>query len=368
MTTDSIASVSLPPRRPKVIIVDDNKINLDLFARALANVNTAEVVSFLNPLEALAWCQDNTPDLVVLDQRMPQMTGIDCLRRLRAAEATNQVPIVMITAFADTTVRYEALGLGADDFLSKPVDISELRLRARNLLNLRAARLESEARLRWLQDARAGVQRSLDARDVETVGHFVRLIETIDEESGNHLARVAHFAELTGRALGLADDACSLLFHAAPLHDLGKLAVPSTVLGKNGRLTAEEIVLVREHSAIGETVLSGSSSEFMRTAAAIAGGHHEKFDGSGYPQRLAGEAIPLVARIGAVVDVFDSLTSVRHHREAWSADRARAYLSAAAGKHLDPACVGAFLSCWSAVQDVRENFPGFALFPLQETC
>jgi putative two-component system response regulator len=166
----------------------------------------------------------------------------------------------------------------------------------------------------------------------------------------------------------MTDEACSVLFHAMPLHDLGKLAVPSVILRKDGGLTAEEIVQVHEHAGIGEAVLSGSSSEFMRTAATIAGGHHEKFDGSGYPRRIAGDTIPLVARIAAVVDVFDSLTSARPRRIAWSVDRARTYLSAAASKHLDPTCVGAFLSSWSAVLDVRETFPGFALFPMQETC
>ncbi|MFG6467203.1 HD domain-containing phosphohydrolase [Roseateles sp. BYS87W] len=342
--------------RQRVQVIDDNAINLALFQALLGKLPDCDAVVFADAHAGLAWAQAQRPDLIVLDYMMPGLDGVQLLQALRQTPGCEDLPVLMITADADKDTRYRALDAGATDFLTKPVDRVEFSARARNLLALSRAR---RALLHHADRLAAEVREAtaeLRLRELETVLRLSRAAEFRDPETGAHILRMAHYAQLIGRHLGLNGDDLDLLLHAAPLHDIGKVGIPDHILLKPGKLTPEEFEVMKQHARHGYDILKDSSSAYLRAGADIAHGHHEKFDGSGYPQGLAGEAIPLFSRIVAVADVFDALTSQRPYKPAWPLDRAQAFIREASGQHFDPACVDAFLGDWPGVLAIRERF------------
>jgi putative two-component system response regulator len=338
-----------------VLIVDDEQTNLDLFSHMLASTVGATPRLACDPVAALAWCAANEPDLVLLDYMMPALDGLAFLRRLRALPGKALTPVVMVTADTESAVRHQALQLGANDFLTKPVNTVELRARVGNLLTLRKAQLELTERATWLADEVRKATAAIAERDREIILRLSRAAEYRDPETGAHLLRMAAYAALTARGLGLSADECALVRDAAPLHDIGKVGIADSILLKPGPLTSEEVRCMRDHARIGADILEGSNSPLLQVAAQIALSHHEKFDGSGYPQGLAGTAIPLYGRIAAVADVFDALTSERPYKKGWPLEAAAAHLRAGAGTQFDPACVRALLADWPAVCAIHQQ-------------
>lgn len=340
-----------------VHIVDDNNTNLMLFEQIVRRVdNEVSIACYPDPLAALVDCSRQMADLVLVDYMMPGIDGHEYVRRMRAMPGAGDVPIVMITAAADRFVRQTALELGVTDFLTKPVDPSEMRVRVTNLLALRRSHLRLRDRNRWLaEEVRNATQAVLD-REEELIVRLAKAAEYRDPETGSHIHRMSHYSRLIARGLGLPDDLCDLIFKAAPMHDVGKLGTPDDILLKPGRLTDDEMEVMRRHPVIGHAILSGSSSQLIQLGAEIAITHHEKFDGSGYPYGLAGEKIPITGRIVAVADVFDALTSRRPYKPAWDMERARAYLIENVGHHFAPQSVEVFLSAWDEILEIRQRF------------
>jgi response regulator RpfG family c-di-GMP phosphodiesterase len=267
---------------------------------------------------------------------MPEMDGLEFIRRIRAHRDRDDLPILMVTASHERDVRYNALDCGASDFLTKPIDGREFEARLRNMLKLREARLASEHRAETLAaEVRRATADILD-RERETITRLSRAAEFRDPETGAHIQRMSHYSALIARALGLGEGLAEALLMAAPMHDVGKLGIPDTILLKPGRLTPEEFAVMKRHPQIGHDILKGSSSSILRLGATIALTHHEKFDGSGYPHGLAGESIPIEGRIVAVADVFDALTSSRPYKPAWPMSRAISLLREGRGSHFDP--------------------------------
>jgi putative two-component system response regulator len=332
-----------------VVIVDDVDINLMLLNRLMDQVGGCRVHCFLKPLEALAFCQATVPDLLLVDYLMPELDGISLVRQLRATPGREDIPVLMVTASDERSVRVEALEAGANDFLAKPLDRTEFFARTRNMLALRRHQIRLADRAQWLQEEVAQATTELRLRDRETIACISRIAEHRDPETGLHTQRMAHYSRLIAQHLGLPPETQQLLFDAAPLHDVGKVGIPDSILLKPGRLTPEEFETMKNHSAIGHQALVVGQSQLMQMAASIAIAHHEKFDGSGYPAGLVGEAIPLVGRIVAVADVFDALTSARPYKDAWPVERALQLLRDGAGSHFDPACVAAFMAQLEAV-------------------
>jgi two-component system response regulator RpfG len=262
----------------------------------------------------------------------------------------------MITAVEDAEVRYRALELGATDFLRKPIDPIECRVRCRNLLKTREQQHLVVDRAQLLetkiQEATAAIQR----REQDALWTLARAAEYRDEETGNHILRMAKFSRLIAEELGLSRDECDAIEMAAPMHDIGKIGVPDAILLKRGPHTAEEQTIMRQHTTIGHDILKDSASKYLSLGATIALSHHERYDGTGYPHGLKGEAIPLPARIVAVADVFDALTSARPYKESWPANRALDYLRAALGTQLDPQCGNSFLRQIASVIYIHEQF------------
>lgn len=287
---------------------------------------------------------------------MPEMDGLEFIRRVREQPHNREVPIVMVTADSEREVRYRALELGANDFLNKPVDKVELLARVKNLLALRRSQRQLRNRAHWLTGEVKKATAEIRERERDTIFRLSRAAEYRDPETGSHIVRMAHYSRLIARNLGLSGDDQELLFEAAPMHDIGKVGIPDGILLKPGRLDEEEFKLMKQHSAFGFEILQGSQSRLMQAAAEIALTHHERYDGGGYPRGLAGDEIPLFGRIVAVADVFDALTSERPYKKAWPLEQAMTLLKESAGSHFDADCVAAFLQNWESVLEIRRQY------------
>ncbi|MGE5319591.1 MAG: HD-GYP domain-containing protein [Hyphomicrobiaceae bacterium] len=327
----------------RVVIVDDRSTARSLLEGLARTLEPGVIVeSYGDPLEALAQMQHATPDLIVTDYRMPGMDGIEFTRRIRAERRLADVPIIIVTVVEDRQIRYQALENGATDFLTRPIDPQECRARCVNLLALRRSQKLVADRALWLEDQVLQATREVRTREHETLMKLAKAGEYRDEETGNHIIRMSKYARLIAEELKLSAMECDEIEAAAPMHDIGKIGIPDQILLKPGRHTPEEQKIMRSHPLIGHEILDGSPSRYLQMGAVIALGHHEKFDGSGYPQGLAGEAIPLAARIVAVADVFDALTSNRPYKRAWSFQDALKFIQTESGRHFDPDCVRAF--------------------------
>lgn len=338
----------------KVVIVDDTHINLVLMSRLMESLDVT-TVAFQSAREALAWCQENPYDLLVLDYMMPDLNGLEFIGQL-TGEARERPPVLMVTASHDVDVRHRALENGANDFLIKPIDKIEFLARTRNMLELRRATLALQSRASWLASEVNKATAELRAREQETILLLCRASEYRDPETGAHIQRMAHYSCLIAAELGLSSEEQEFILNAAPMHDIGKVGTPDHILLKPGKLDDAEMAIMRQHALIGYNILKSSEARMLQLAAEIAYAHHERFDGGGYPNGLAGDAIPLVGRIVAVADVFDALTSVRPYKQAWSLEAARDFLLANSGSHFDPQCVTALLARWPAVLQIRERF------------
>jgi len=340
----------------QVAVVDDTPLNLTLIGKLVDRMPQAQAHSFERPTAALEWCLANEPDLIIVDYMMPDMDGLEFVRRMRACRDQDDLPILMVTASHERHIRYGALDCGASDFLTKPIDGREFEARVRNMLKLREGHLASRQRAETLAaEVRKATADILD-RERETITRLSRAAEFRDPETGAHIQRMSHYSALIARQLGLGEALAEALLMAAPMHDVGKLGIPDTILLKPGRLTPEEFAVMKRHPQIGHDILKGSSSSILRLGATIALTHHEKFDGSGYPQGLAGEAIPIEGRVVAVADVFDALTSSRPYKPAWPMSRAIALLREGRGSHFDPHCVDALLHAWDHVIEVQSRY------------
>lgn len=327
----------------RVVIVDDRSTARSLLEGLARTLEPGIIVdSFADPKDALAHMQRMTPDLIITDYRMPGMDGIEFTRRVRAERRLADVPLVIVTVVEDRQIRYQALENGATDFLTRPIDPLECRARCLNLLSLRRSQKLVADRALWLEEQVMQATREVRTRERETLMKLAKAGEYRDEETGNHIIRMSKYARLIAEELNLTAMECDEIEAAAPMHDIGKIGIPDHILLKPGRHTPEEQAIMRRHPLIGHEILADSPSRYLQMGALIALGHHEKFDGSGYPQGLAGEAIPLPARIVAVADVFDALTSHRPYKRAWSFQDALNYIQTESGRHFDPACARAF--------------------------
>jgi two-component system, response regulator RpfG len=347
----------LPSAKNTVMVVDDQSTGRAILEQVVRTLDERVTVEgFARPIDAVVWATRNVSDLVLVDYMMPEMDGIEFVKRLRALPGYEHVPIVMVTVHDDRKVRYAALDAGITDFLTKPVDARECLARCRNLLTLRRQHLALEDRRRLLEHMVEDATREVREREKETLLRLARAGEFRDEETGNHLIRMARYSRLIAAALSLDPDETQTIELAAPLHDIGKIGIPDQILLKPGRLDPAEWEVMRRHPVIGHEILKGSASKYVRMGALIALGHHEKYDGSGYPNGLVGDHIALCARIVSVADVYDALTSVRPYKKAWSSEQAFEYVASQAGRHFDPRMVEAFAGMKKQVLQIQDEW------------
>jgi two-component system response regulator RpfG len=349
--------LSILRRQRKVLIVDDESTGRTILAKIIQQAeDDASVESFDNPRDALAWLDHNHPDLIITDYRMPEINGVELIRRIRAKPACQDIPIMMITVVSEKSVRYDALEAGATAFLTRPIDQIECRTSCRNLLKLHEQQSIIQDRADWLARQVEVATQQIVSREHETLLRLAKAGEYRDEETGNHVVRMAKYSREIGEALGLSDKECDEIEYAAPMHDIGKIGIQDRILLKPGKFDAEEWVTMQEHTRIGHAILSNSQSRYIQTGSIIALNHHERFDGSGYPNGLSGKDIPLVARIVAVADVYDALVSTRPYKGAWSVEDAQDYLHKQAGSQFDPICVEAFFERLENINNIQQIF------------
>jgi two-component system response regulator RpfG len=348
---------ALPSARNTIMVVDDQSTGRAILEQVVRSLDErVHVESFARPVDAVVWATRHVSDLVLVDYMMPDMDGIEFVKRLRSLPGYEHVPIVMVTVHDDRKVRYAALDAGITDFLTKPVDARECLARCRNLLTLRRQQLALEDRRRLLEHMVEDATREVREREKETLLRLARAGEFRDEETGYHLIRMSRYSRLIASAIGLERDEAETVELAAPLHDIGKIGIPDQILLKPEKLDDTEWQVMRRHPVIGHEILKGSASKYVRMGALIALGHHEKYDGSGYPNGLVGDHIPLCARIVAVADVYDALTSPRPYKQAWTSAKAYEYLASQRGKHFDPSLVDAFASMKREILEVQTEW------------
>jgi putative two-component system response regulator len=330
-------------RGSRILVVDDEPTNLRVLEKLLGRAGYRDVLTISDPSEAIRSWRDFAPDLLLLDLHMPGLDGFAVLNLLAEEIPKDQYfPVLVLTGDLSREVMERALIAGARDFITKPFDVTEVLLRIRNLLETRALHLALQAHNENLEDrVRARTQELAEAQ-IEILHRLALASEYRDDITGRHAERVGLMSALLAEEIGVVEDQRALLRRAATLHDVGKIGVPDAILRKPGPLTPDEVALMRSHTEIGARILSGSRFPLLQMAREVAQSHHEKWDGTGYTPGVRGEAIPLVARIVAVADVFDSLTHERPYKGSSTLEEATALIRAASGSHFDPDVVRAF--------------------------
>lgn len=333
---------TLNRRKPRVLIVDDEPGNIQVLQRILAKAGLP-ISSTTDPSKAVALILSVNPDLLILDLQMPVMDGFDVFAALKQAVDPESFPsVLVISGDGRATTRKHALSVGAKDFISRPFDIDDVRLRIGNLLETVELQRELRSQNDLLADSLRAQAIELEESRIESVERLALMAELRDNVSGQHNGRVARIACSIAVAINPCLESAELLGRVAALHDIGKIGIPDRILLKAGPLSSTEWAVMRTHTSIGARILASGRSEFMHLAEEIARCHHEKWDGTGYPSGLRGTAIPLSARIVAVADVYDALSSDRPYRLAYSIEEARAAIEAGSGTFFDPSLVRAF--------------------------
>jgi putative two-component system response regulator len=353
-------------RRHRVLIVEDDRAIRAILADGLSGMfETEKAQDGQAGLDLLA-TMPTPPDVIMTDVSMPRIDGFEFAQRVRAQRQFAEVPIIMVTANADREFKIKALDFGVDDYVTKPFDLAEVKLRVRNLARVRQARqiiagyaselekrvaqrtVELQRALTELGSAEAGLREAHN----ETVIKLAVACEYRDDDTAQHLKRMAGYSRVIAQRIGLSTEQVKSIETAAPMHDIGKIGVPDSILLKPGKLTPDEFKIMQKHPGIGARILSGSSSPLLVAAETIALCHHEKFDGTGYPRNLKGDQIPIEGRIVALADVFDALTTRRCYKPAFSIEKSLEIIREGNGKHFDPAVVVAFNDGLDEVVDI----------------
>jgi putative two-component system response regulator len=329
-------------RNARILIVDDEPVNVDLLRRLLERAGFSRIESTNDSRQALDLYVKFRPDLILLDLHMPHRDGLEVMDELNQIAEASYLPILMLTGDDTPEAKREALSRGAKDFLNKPFHTDEVLLRIGTLLETRFLYLQIQSQNQILEAKVRDRTRELEAAQIEIIERLARAAEFRDDNTGQHTERVGQMAALLARQIGLSDTQVSVIRRAAPLHDVGKIGIPDSILMKLGKLTPEEFELVKTHTTIGARILSGSRFTILRLAEEIAYNHHERWDGSGYTG-IKGADIPLAGRIVAVADVFDALTQKRPYKAAWPVAEAIAEIDRQRGRQFDPALVDAFM-------------------------
>ena len=339
--------MAISPNKPVVLIVDDAPESIDVLRGVLGA--EYQVKAAIHGAIALELVQATPPDLILLDVMMPEMNGFEVCERLKANPSSAQIPVIFVTTLGDTGSEARGLEVGAVDYLTKPYVPALVRSRVKSHIALyhRHLSLEQEVRERT---------RELSDTRLEIIRRLGRAGEYRDNETGMHVLRMSHLARLLALRRGMSEGEGELVLQAAPMHDVGKLGIPDRILLKPGKLTPEEWEVMKQHTVMGAAIVGDHPSELMQTARMVALRHHERWDGGGYPHGLRGEAIPPIARIVAVADVFDALLSARPYKQPWTVDATVAEFKAQSGRHFEPALVSALLDTLPQCLAIREQY------------
>ena len=335
--------------KQKLLLVDDEPQNLQLLRQILKD--DYDLIFAKSGEDALAAVISQQPDMILLDVMMPGMSGHEVCRRLKEDPRCSAIPVIFVTAMSEESDEAQGFQLGAVDYITKPVRPSVVRMRVKSHLAL-------SDQQRACQIAVRKQHRELIETRLHSLQMLGKAAEYKDNETGLHVVRMSHYSALLATAYGWNEEACTLMLHAAPMHDIGKIGTPDHILGKPGKLDPDEWEIMKQHPAVGAEIIGeyARDSELFEMARVIALTHHEKWNGTGYPSGLAGEDIPTAGRTVAIADVFDALTTKRPYKEAWPVEKAVSLLQEEAGRHFDPALVEVFISILPKVLEVRDKW------------
>ena len=367
--TTAVAQNKFKYSEAKILVVDDEPGNVKILERLLRGSGFNNIISTSNGYTSLELYRTYQPDIVLLDIKMPGFSGFDVMEALSAGNQDDYLPILVLTAQLDHDTRLQALKAGAKDFIQKPFDISEVLARIQNILEVRLLHNTVRDQNKTLEEEVQARTQELQNSRMEVIHRLGRAAEYRDNETGMHVIRMSKYCECLAREIELDDRISRLILFASPMHDVGKIGIPDSILLKPGKLDAGEWKIMKTHSEIGAKILSGSTSGLMQMAETIALHHHEHWDGSGYPHGLAGEDIPMEARIVTVCDVFDALTSERPYKKAWPVADAVEEMEKLQGTLFDPELLEMFLKILPEVVIISKNYSDTEthLDPLQPT-
>jgi len=362
-------------RQARIAIVDDEPLNVRLIRHQLEKLGYRFILSVLDSTTALDALEDFRPDVVLLDVVMPEISGTELLQQMRGHPQLQTVPVIILTASRDRVTKLQVLDLGVADFLGKPLDEAELSTRLRNVIEAKQYRDHLKEDATHLERAVRQRTRALEASRREVVLCLARAAEYRDGNTGRHVIRVGRYASVLATSLGLPADFVEMIGLAAQLHDVGKIGIPDSVLHKPGRLTEEEMAVMRRHAEYGWKIVAPLAekeaalwaqpefdsildlqSPMLEMASTIAANHHERWDGTGYPAGLKGSEIPLAARIAAVADVFDALSTSRSYKPAFPLAMCFQIIDAEKGKHFDPQVAEACLRSRQAFEAIYAEY------------
>ncbi|MCK4706186.1 MAG: response regulator [Gammaproteobacteria bacterium] len=353
---DIVNKINTNTKKANILIVDDEASNVRLLDKMLSISGYENVISTQNPTQVLALYKENKSDLIILDLDMPELDGYGVMDQLIEYTDNNLPPILILSAQDMQSYRQRALDNGARDYVTKPFHAEELLSRVRNLLEVQMAHKFMLHQAEILEQKVSDRTQELHRTRLQVVHRLGRAAEYRDNETGLHIIRMSQMAAAIAEAAGMNSQQCDLLLNAAPMHDIGKIGIPDTILLKPGKLDADEWEIMKTHAQIGANILSGDDSDLMIMAHDIAISHHEQWNGEGYPNALVAEAIPLVGRITALADVFDALTSVRPYKQAWSVDKAVDLIKQKSGQHFDPELVDIFINILPQLIIIKDKY------------
>lgn len=365
-------------RTARIMIIDDEMINIEIVQAYLEEEGFQNFLTTTDSTTAVDQIRSENPDILLLDINMPQVSGLEILEMMRASKELRLVPAIVLTASNDPEVKLRALRLGASDFLAKPVDPSELMLRVQNVLAVKAYQDHlADYSIKLEKQVMARTQELVLSRQ-EAIHCLARAGEYRDDDTGHHVTRVGRYARLIAEELGFAPERLDLIEQAAQLHDVGKIGIPDSILHKPGKLDPQEFDLMRTHcdvgrkiinplsheesirltthTSVGMQIMGSTNSPVLKLAAVIAASHHEKWDGNGYPSGIAGTEIPIEARIVAVADVFDALSSSRPYKDAFPIEKCLQILIEGRGTHFDPDVLDAFMRRQDEAISIRAEY------------
>lgn len=340
----------------KILIVDDEILSVRLLQNILEKAGYKNISYTTDPRKVLSLYKEINPDLVVLDLNMPHLTGFDVMIQLKTLENESYLPILVISNEEALKERFRALESGAKDFLNKPYDRREVLLRIHNIIEVRILHKESLNQRKTLDRKVKQRTRELYNTQLDVINRLSRAVDCKDSETGMHITRMSLYSACLAAKLGLSKEECQLILNASPLHDIGKIGIPDSILLKPGKLDKDEWATMQTHTTLGADLLSGGKSKLLKLAREIALYHHEKWDGNGYPTQIKGEQIPLVARICGLCDVFDALTTRRPYKEPWPVEDAVNEIQKCAGTHFDPKLVELFVKCLPQILKIKDKY------------
>ncbi|MBI3602100.1 MAG: response regulator [Candidatus Omnitrophica bacterium] len=339
----------------KILAVDDDVLSLQILKKILSSAGFMNVSIITDAAEAEDFYQETNPDLLLLDLYMPVVSGFEVMARLTKRNPNDYLPILVLSA-ADEKERLKALSCGAKDFLHKPYQASEVILRSRNIIEVRLLYQQMKNQNLSLEVQVEERTKELKQTRLDVIHRLASAAELRDTDTGEHIIRMSRYCEQLALQLGLSASQAEMILNTSPLHDIGKIAIPDSILLKPGKLDPVEYDIMKTHTTIGAKILSGSNSPFLKMAEMIALTHHERFDGKGYPRRLKGEDIPLAGRICAVADVFDALTSRRPYKQPWTFKEAVIEIQKGKSESFDPQVVDAFCDIEKKIFDIYHQY------------